>query len=297
MTVKFATTPTLEIAYEVAGPENGMPLCLMHGFPYAPQTYAASVPVLAAKGYRVIVPYLRGYGPTRFRSPKTIRSGEQAALGRDLVDLLDALKIDRAMAAGYDWGGRSACVAAALYPARISGLLTIGGYNIQNIPASVKPAPPSFEHVLWYQYYLHGARGVAGLTADRRAFARYLWRQWSPVWNFDDATFEASAVAFDNPDFVDVVVHSYRHRFGLVAGDPALDADEARLAAQPSITAPTLIISPESGVAPPGMASFNSEKFTALLGVEDWPGIGHNAPQEAPEKLVAALDRLRASIK
>ena len=175
---------------------------------------------MAAAGCRVLVPYLRGYGPTRFLRPETPRSGEQAALGTDLLALMDALGIERALLAGYDWGGRAACIVSALWPERVHGLVSVTGYNIQNIARSVQPADPETEHRYWYQYYLHTARGRAGLEQNRRAFCLLLWRLWSPTWAFDDATFERSAAAFDNPDFVDVVVQSYRHRFGYCDGRP-----------------------------------------------------------------------------
>ena len=186
------------------------------------------------------VPYLRGFGPTRFLRDDTPRSGEQAALGNDLRLLMDALHIERAVLAGYDWGGRAACVVAALWPERCAGLVSGNSYNIQHIASAMTPDTPSNEHRLWYQYYFHSERGRRGLAQDRRALCRLLWRLWSPTWHFDDATFERSAAAFDNPDFVDVVIHSYRHRFGLVPGDPALAGIEALLALQPPISVPTL---------------------------------------------------------
>lgn len=226
--IRTIRTPVLDIAYEEGGPPDGPPVILLHGFPYAPRGYDAVVAILAAAGRRCLVPYLRGYGPTRFLDPATPRSGQQAALGRDLLDFMDALAIPRAVLCGYDWGGRAACIVAALWPERAAGLVTYTGYNIQDIAAAVHPAPPEQECRSWYQYYLHGERGRAGLAAYRRDYARLLWRQWSPDWTFDDATFEASAAAFDNPDFVEVVVHSYRHRYGYAPGDPALEPIEGR---------------------------------------------------------------------
>jgi pimeloyl-ACP methyl ester carboxylesterase len=202
----------LDVAYEEAGRAQGTPVVLLHGFPYDVHAYDEVAPLLAARGCRVIVPYLRGYGPTRFLSPGTPRSGQQAALGHDLQALLDALSIPSAVLGGYDWGGRAACVVAALWPERARGLVSCGGYNIQDIAASATPRPPDEEHRYWYQYYFHGERGRAGLTKYRRELCKLLWQLWSPSWKFDDATFERTAASFDNPDFVDVVIQSYRHR-------------------------------------------------------------------------------------
>ena len=221
-------TSVLDVAYEQSGPADGRPIVLLHGWPYDVRAYDAVAPHLAAAGHRVIVPYLRGYGPTRFLAAATVRSGEQAALGQDLVELLDALQIDRAVLAGFDWGGRAACVVAALGPERVYGLVTCTGYQIQDIAGSIKPADPEQEHRFWYQYYFHTERGRNGLTQKRGDLAKLLWRLWSPEWAFDDATFARSAASFD-PDFVDVTIHSYRHRSGNAAGDPAYAAIEALL--------------------------------------------------------------------
>ncbi len=205
----------LSIAYSEFGPSDGPSVFLMHGFPYDIHTYAEVAPALAAEGCRVIVPYLRGFGPTRFLSADTPRSGEQAALGADLLALMDALKVERATLAGYDWGGRATCVVAALWPERCTGLVSFNSYNIQDIARAMEPDTPTNEHSLWYQYYFHSERGRAGLAKDRRGLIKLLWRLWSPAWAFDDANFDRSAPAWDNPDFVDVVIQSYRHRFGL----------------------------------------------------------------------------------
>lgn len=287
--MKRIRSSVLDRAYEEHGPANGPAAVLLHGFPYAPCAYDAVASALAGQGWRVIVPYLRGYGPTRFLSPDTPRSGQQAALGADLRDLIDALDLDRPIVGGYDWGGRAACIVAAQWPERIGGLVSVTGYNIQNIPASVKPADAVQEHRYWYQYYLHTPRGVAGLTRDRRGFARLLWRLWSPTWPFEDATFDASAAAFDNPDFVDIVVHSYRHRFGYAPGDPALDAIETDLARQPAISVPTIVLhGADDGVDPPSPAA-DLSRFTGPCRREIVPGAGHNLPQETPDPFIRAV--------
>lgn len=280
----------LDVAYYEAGPANGPPVLLMHGFPYDIHTYAEVAPMLAGQGCRVIVPYLRGYGATRFLSDATPRSGEQAALGADLLALLDALAIPRAVLAGYDWGGRAACVVAALWPERCTGLVSFNSYNIQNIAKAMEPDTPANEHSLWYQYYFHSERGRAGLAKDREALTRLLWQLWSPTWKFDDATFERSAAAFDNPDFVDVVIHSYRHRFGLVPGDPACAGIERRLAAQPAISVPTITFDGlNDGVRPPAEASAHAHCFSGPRSHRLVPGVGHNMPQEAPRIFADAV--------
>jgi pimeloyl-ACP methyl ester carboxylesterase len=280
---RIVQTPTLDVAVAEHGPADGPPVVLLHGFPYAPQGYDAVVPPLVAAGRRVIVPYLRGYGPTRFRDPATPRSGQQAALGKDLLELLDALAIPRAVLAGYDWGGRAACVVAALWQERCAGLVSCTGYNIQDIAAAVRPAAPEQEHRHWYQYYFHTERGRAGLAANRAGIARLLWRLWSPDWAFDDATFAASVAAFDNPDYVDVVIQSYRHRFGYAPGDPALEGVEAALAAQPRIAVPTIAPHGASdGVGPVEGSAGHARYFSGFYERRVIPGVGHNPPQEAP---------------
>ena len=280
----------LDIAYHDSGPAGGPPVVLMHGFPYDVHAYAEVAPRLAAQGCRVVVPYMRGYGPTRFVDDATPRSGEQAAFGADLLALLDALAISRAVLAGYDWGGRAACVVAALWPERCAGLVSLNSYNIQNIATAMRPDTPENEHSLWYQYYFHSERGHAGLTADRRALCLLLWKLWSPTWTFDAATFERSAAAFDHPDFVDVVIHSYRHRFGLVAGDPALAEIERRLAAQPPITVPSITFDgADDGVRPAAPAALHARHFTGTRSHRVVPGVGHNLPQEVPQVFADAV--------
>ena len=292
--IGHALTPTLDIAYEESGPGHGAAVILLHGFPYDVRAYDAVAAGLANEGCRVIVPYLRGYGSTRFRHPDTPRSGQQAALGADLRDLMDALGLERATLAGYDWGGRAACIVAALWPERVDGLVTVTGYNIQDIAASVRPADPEQEHRYWYQYYLHTERGRAGLAANRRPFCRLLWRLWSPTWRFDDEAFEASANSFDNPDFVDVVVQSYRHRYGYAPGDPALDRIEAELAKQPPIPVPTVVLHGEDDGVSPLTMSEDLSRFTGTCRRELVPGAGHNLPQETPGPVIrAVLELLR----
>ena len=290
MNSKRVRTDVLEIAYEEHGPADGAPVILLHGFPYDARAFDAVAPPLAADGCRVLVPYLRGYGPTRFLSAKTPRSGEQAALGHDLLQFMDALGIARAALAGYDWGGRAACVAAALRPERVRCLVSCTGYNIQDIASSGEPLPAEQEHRYWYQYYFHTERGRAGLTKNRRDICRLLWRLWSPEWTFDEATFEKSAVSFDNPDFVDVVIQSYRHRFGYAPGDPALEPIEAKLARQPRITVPTINLhGGHDGVGPAPEKDGQAKFFTGPYERRVLPRIGHNVPQEAPAATVAAL--------
>ncbi len=290
--VKTIRTPTLDIAYEEHGPEAGQAVILLHGFPYSPRGYDDVAPPLAARGYRVLIPYLRGYGPTRFLSETTMRSGQQGALAQDLLDFMDALGIERAAMAGYDWGGRAACIVAALWPQRVTALVTGDGYNLQNIPASVAPASAESEHRFWYQYYFHSPRGERGLRENRDDICRLLWKLWSPTWSFTDADFADSAAAFDNPDFVDVVIHSYRHRFGYVPGDPAYQAMEDRLETQPTIAVPTIaLFGADDGVAavPHPDASAIAAHFTGRYEARMLPGVGHNIPQEAPEETVQAL--------
>jgi pimeloyl-ACP methyl ester carboxylesterase len=288
--VQHVAAGVLDVACHVAGPADGPPVFLMHGFPYDVHAYAEVVPRLTARGCRVVVPWLRGFGPTRFRLADTPRSGEQAALGDDLRQLMDALQVERAVLAGYDWGGRAACVVAALWPARCAGLLSFNSYNIQDIAAAMTPDTPENELRLWYQYYFHSERGRRALAQDRRAVCRLLWRLWSPSWRFDDATFERSAAAFDNPDFVDVVIHSYRHRFGLVAGDPAVADIEAALARQPPITVPALTFDgADDGVRPPAAAAQHAHRFTGARTHAVVPGVGHNMPQEVPDVFADAV--------
>jgi pimeloyl-ACP methyl ester carboxylesterase len=281
MDIRTIRAGVLDVAYLEQGSPQGWPCILCHGFPYDVHAYAEVVPVLAKAGARVIVPYLRGYGPTSFQSPDTLRSGEQAALAVDLLALMDALQLPRAVLAGYDWGGRAACIVSALWPERVVALVSGNAYNVQNIARSWEPASPEAEAALWYQYYFHSERGRRGLEQNRRGIARLLWRMWSPQWAFDDATFERSAVAFDNPDFVEVVIHSYRHRYGLVSGDPACAHIETRITAQPPIAVPTIAIDGGAdGVIP--STAHHRVHFTGPYEHRVWEGAGHNLPQERP---------------
>ncbi|MBS3998075.1 MAG: alpha/beta hydrolase [Hydrogenophaga sp.] len=288
MNIQTIEAGVLRVAYLEAGAPDGWPCVLCHGFPYDVHAYAEVLPRLTAAGARVIVPYLRGYGPTAFLSPKTPRSGEQAALAADLLALMDALQLQRAVLAGYDWGGRAACIVAALWPERVQALVSGNAYNLQDIARSWEPAPPEAEAALWYQYYFHAERGRRGLMSDRRGIARLLWRMWSPTWDFDDATFERSAAAFDNPDFVDVVIHSYRHRFGLVSGDPACAHIETRLTAQPPITVSTIGIDGSADGVNSGTAH-HGHHFAGPYEHRVFHGAGHNLPQERPAEWAQAV--------
>lgn len=283
------STPLLSIDYETAGDPLGPAVVLMHGFPYDVRAYDEVAEIVGAAGARVVVPYLRGFGRTRFLADDTNRSGQQAALGRDLIDLLDALDIDQAVVAGYDWGGRAACIAAALFPDRVRGLVTVDGYNIQDIAHSATPAPPDWEKTYWYQYYFHSERGRIGLTENREALCGLLWRDWSPTWADAATAFAASAPSLHNPDFVDVVIHSYRHRFGLEAGDPRYDDLERRIAESPEITVPTVVIESGADGVAGGNPADDRQYFTGPYTHLVLPGIGHNVPQEDPGTFARAV--------
>ena len=291
--LRHVETDLLNIARHESGPATGAAVILLHGFPYDIHTYADVAPILAARGCRVIVPYLRGYGETRFRDNATPRSGEQAALGADVIALLDAFGIKRAVLAGHNWGGRAATVAAALWPDRCAGLVTVNSYLIQDLARAMTPAAPENEEAMWYEYYFQLERGRAGLAANRRRIARMLWEEWSPDWDFDDATFNRSMPALDNPDFVDVAVHSYRHRFGNADGDPRYAELEKRLAAMPPIAVPAVTLDGDKdGVVAAGDGSASAGKFTARRIHRVVKGAGHNIPQEAPEAFAGAVMEL-----
>jgi pimeloyl-ACP methyl ester carboxylesterase len=283
----------LEIAYVASGPEGGIPVVLLHGFPDDIHVYDATLAPLGELGCRVFVPWLRGYGPTRFLAPDVPRSGQQAALGGDLRSFLDALDIASAILVGYDWGGRAACIVAALWPERCRGLVTAGGYNIQDLANANRPGPPGNEYRAWYEWYFNTERGRAGLEQNRRAFCRLLWQLWSPTFAFDDSTFDRTAAGFDNPDFVDVVIHSYRHRRLNAPGDPALEHIEARLAALPTIAAPTVVLAGGADeVDPPSPDDHDAVHFTGPYERRLLPGVGHFVPREAPDAVVAAVRSL-----
>ena len=286
-------TPTLEIAYEAHGESGGFPIILLHGFPDDARAWDGVAPPLAAAGYRVLVPYLRGYGPTRFLDAAEPRMAQQAAIGQDLLDFMDALGLGAAGLAGYDWGGRAACIAAILAPERVRALVTVNGYNVQNTLAPPRPASAVEERAYWYQWYFNTERGRAGLEQNRREICRLLWREWSPSYRFDDATFERTAASFDNPDFVAVVIHSYRHRHGNAPGDPRFDAIERRLAARLPITVPTVILEgAEDGVAPGGRSEGHLPLFPAGTERRVVDGAGHFLPRERPGAVVDALRAL-----
>ena len=290
MTRRVVHTPLLDIALLEAGPADGPPVVLLHGFPDDPSAYQEVAPALAAEGWRVLIPWLRGYGGTRFRDPATPRSGQQAALGADLLALLDALGIARAVLGGYDWGGRAACVVAALWPERVRGLVSVTGYNIQNIATAARPGPAEQELRYWYHWYFHTERGRAGLSANRREICRLLWRLWSPNWEFAAATFDRAADSFDNPDFVDVVIQSYRHRYAAAPGDPALEPIERALAASPPIAVPTVILhGAADGVTPMADPAAEAAHFTGPMTRRVLGRIGHFLPHEAPEAMAQAV--------
>jgi pimeloyl-ACP methyl ester carboxylesterase len=291
--VPTVRTPILEIGYEEWGNAVGVPVVLLHGFPDDAHAWSEVAPPLAAQGCRVLAPYLRGYGPTRFRDATAPRMAQQAAIGQDLVDFLDALGIERAALGGYDWGGRAACITAILAPARVRALVTIGGYNVQNTIAAPVPASALQERANWYQWYFNTERGHLGLEKNRREICRLLWRDWSPGWRFDDATFEQAAAAFDNPDFVPVVIHSYRHRYRNAPGEPRFDAIERRLAERPRIEVPSVILhGRDDGVDPPARSEKHPALFPAGTERRVIPDAGHFLPREQPGAVVDALRSL-----
>ena len=283
-------TPMLEIAYENYGRADGVPVVLLHGFPDDARAFDGMASPLVSAGCRVLVPYLRGYGLTRFLEENEPRMAQQAAIGQDLLDFLDALGIASAALAGYDWGGRAACIAAIIAPARVRALVTIGGYNVQNTLAPSAPGSVAQERAYWYQWYFNTERGRAGLAKHRRELCRLLWHEWSPTWKFDDATFDRTAPSFDNPDFVPVVIHSYRHRHGNAPGDPRLDAIEARLAKRPPITVPTVILhGGDDAVSLARGVGRDAALFPPGTEERVVPGVGHFMPRENPQAVVDAL--------
>jgi pimeloyl-ACP methyl ester carboxylesterase len=286
----------LNVGYAEAGPADGPAIVLLHGWPYDIHSYVDVAPLLAARGYRVIVPYLRGYGSTHFRSSEALRNGQQSVVALDTIALMDALRIERAIVAGFDWGARTANIVAALWPERCRALVSVSGYLIGSQAAGQVPLPPPAELQWWYQYYFATERGRAGYAKYRREFARLIWQIASPRWAFDDATFERSAASFDNPDHVDIVIHNYRWRLGLADGEPAYDDVERRLAAAPAISVPTITLEGDANGAPHSEASAYARKFSGryehrvITG-----GIGHNLPQEAPQAFAQAIVDLDGS--
>lgn len=288
MVLKRVRTNTLEIAYFETGPSTGWPVVLSHGFPYDVHAYDAVAPILAAAGARVILPYLRGFGPTRFLSDATLRSGQQAALGGDVIGLLDALGIRAAILGGFDWGGLASCVATALWPERVAGLVSYAGYDVIDVARLAHSYPPSLEHAMWYQHLFQIERGRECLREHRRDLCRMLWRQWSPHWQFDETTFERTAASFDNPDFVDVVIHSYRFDFGREPGDPKLEHLERRLAEKPKITVPAVTLDGTHDPLKPGGTASHAQMFSSCHEHRVIEA-GHALPHEAPADFADAV--------
>jgi pimeloyl-ACP methyl ester carboxylesterase len=287
----------LHVGVETAGPEDGWPVLLLHGFPYDPHSFASVADELADAGARVLAPYLRGFGPTRFVSGRTARSGQQAAIGRDVLDLVDALDLTAPILVGFDWGGRAACVAAVLHPDRIGGVVALGGYSIQDIAASAEPALPIDESRDWYQYYFHSERGRAGLTRYRRELTAQLWREWSPTRPINDTDFARTAPSFDNPDFIDVVIHSYRHRFGLEPGAKEYEDDERLLATLPTVDVPAIVLDPtEDPALHPRTREQHAARFPRLLDYRQIPS-GHNQPFDAPTQVALAVRDLHTYLE
>jgi pimeloyl-ACP methyl ester carboxylesterase len=297
---KSIDTPILNIAYEESGNPQGFPIVLLHGFPDDIHAWDEVVPPLAGAGHRVLVPYLRGYGPTRFLAPSTPRMAEQAAIGQDLIDFADALKLPRFAVAGYDWGGRAAGVAAALHPDRVRAAVLIAGYSIQNVFAGLQPGPPEAERRIWYQWYFNTERGRAGFKANHRAFCKLLWQEWSPTWHFTDETYNRTAPSFDNPDFVDLVIHSYRHRLGNAPGEPRFEAVERQLAQRPKIEVPAIVLHGADDAldrAPAETPAAERDSFKSLIARRIVPGSGHFMPREKPDAVSAAMLEVLAATR
>jgi pimeloyl-ACP methyl ester carboxylesterase len=291
-TVKSVDTPILNIGYYESGDPAGFPVILLHGFPDDAHAWDDVAPPVAKAGYRVLVPFLRGYGPTKFRDPASPRMAEQAAIGQDVIDFADALKLPRFAVSGYDWGGRAACITAALHPDRVAAAVLISGYLIQNVFSAGQPGPPEAERRVWYQWYFNTERGRAGLKANRKALCKLLWQEWSPTWKFSDATYEKTAPSFDNPDFVDVVIHSYRHRLGNAPGEPRLLDMEKKLAERPRIEAPTVVLYGADDLLGRGPAEATTAEratFPKLVGHRLVAGAGHFLPREKPEAVSEAI--------
>ncbi len=295
--VKSVDTPVLRIGYQESGPASGFPVILLHGFPDDAHAYDDVAPPLAKAGHRVLVPYLRGYGPTAFRDAAAPRMAEQAAIAQDVVDFADALRLPRFVVAGYDWGGRAAAITAVLHPERVRGLILMSGYPIQNTVGPFRPGPPEAEARLWYQWYFNTERGREGLAANRRALCRFLWQTWSPTWRFTDETYDRTAPSFDNPDFVDVVIHSYRHRVGNAPGEERFKEVERQLASRPKIAVPTtLLYGADDVLGRPAAQPTAAEQqlFPSLVSRRVIAGAGHFLPREKPDAVASALLELLA---
>ncbi|SAK68531.1 hydrolase [Caballeronia catudaia] len=288
--LRYVETSTLRIGYAEAGPRNGPVVILVHGWPYDIYSFAEVTPMLTSAGYRVLVPYLRGYGPTRILSSDTPRNGQQAAIAHDIIEFMDALKIDKAILGGFDWGARTVNIIAALWPERCKAMVSVSGYLIGNQKAGETPLPPKAELQWWYQFYFATERGRAGYEANRHDFNKLIWRLASPQWQFDDTAYELSAASFDNPDHVAIVIHNYRWRLGLAQGEPQFDALEARLATAPTIAVPTITMEGDANGAPHPEPSAYAKKFTGKYEHRNiGGGVGHNLPQEAPRAFADAV--------
>jgi pimeloyl-ACP methyl ester carboxylesterase len=297
-TTRSVQTPILDIAYEESGNPQGFPIVLLHGFPDDVRAFDNVAPPLAKAGYRVLVPYLRGYGPTRFRDAAAPRMAEQAAIGEDLIDFADALGLKQMAVAGYDWGGRAAAIVAALHPDRVRATVIIGGYTVQNVFAPPQPAPPEAERELWYQWYFNTERGRVGLAANRRSLCKFLWQTWSPGWHFSDDEYNRTAPSFDNPDFVELVIHSYRHRNGNAPGEARFEEMERQLAQRPKIAAPSILLygATDPLARPiPDMTPAERAVFPSLIARRVIPGAGHFLPREKPDAVSSALIELLKS--
>jgi pimeloyl-ACP methyl ester carboxylesterase len=287
-TFKQINAGLLNVGYAEAGPKNGTTVILLHGWPYDIHSYNEVVPQLVSKGYHVITPYLRGFGTTRFLSADTFRNGQQAALAQDVIDLMDALKIKKAVIGGFDWGARTAVAVAALWPERVQGLVSVSGYIVVNLEANQKPLLPTAEYGWWYQYYFSTERGQAGYTQNTYEFNKLIWKLASPKWNFDDKTYNQTAQSFDNPDHVAIVIHNYRWRLSLAQGESKYDSLEKKLAARPSISVPTITIASDfDGANADGKAY--ASKFTGKYDHRILKDIGHNVPQEDPKAFAQAI--------
>ena len=293
---QMVQTLVLNIGYEDNGDSEGFPIILLHGFPYDVRAWDGVVPPLVDAGYRVLVPYLRGYGPTRFRDPSAPRVAEQAAIGQDVIDFADALGLEQFALAGFDWGNRAACITAILHPTRVRAQVAVGGYSVQNTVTPSPPAPPENEARLWYQWYFNTERGRAGLEANRREICRFLWETWSPGWRFSDETFNRTAASFDNPEFVDVVIHSYRHRQFNAPGEERFIAVEKLLAERRPVQVPAIVLrGADTGFGRPVQdPSADRARFTSLVARRVIDGAGHDLPAQTPDAVSSALLELLA---